>query len=148
MMKKINNDLLKVFPKNPYHPFCWIIGKPEIGKGTWIGPFTVIDAKRASLSIGRGCDISCGVHIYTHNTAKRCVTARKYNKVDTAPVRIGDHVFIGANATILMNTVVGDNSIIGAGCVILEGMKIPPYSVVAGVPGKVVKTWKKTKMMK
>ena len=46
-MDKNNNGSLEMFPDNPYHPFCWVIGKPEIGKGTWIGPFTVIDAKRA-----------------------------------------------------------------------------------------------------
>jgi len=144
-MKKTNNDLLQVFPDNPYHSFCWIIGKPEIGKGTWIGPFTVIDAKRASLRIGKGCDISCGVHIYTHSSTKRCVTGRKYDKVDTGPVDIGNYVFIGANSTVLMNTKIGDYSIIGAGAVILEGTKIPPYSVVAGVPGRIVKTWKNRK---
>lgn len=144
-MDKNNNGSLEMFPDNPYHPFCWVIGKPEIGKGTWIGPFTVIDAKRASLLIGKGCDISCGVHIYTHNTVKRCVTGRRYNKVDAGPVKIGNYVFIGANVTILMNTKIGDHSIIGAGAVILEGTKIPPYSVVAGVPGKVVKIWKNRK---
>lgn len=145
MIKKKNDDLMQVFPGNIYHPLCWIIGKPEIGKGTWIGPFSVIDAKRARLRIGKGCDISCGVHIYTHNTAKRCITARKYNKIDTGAVDIGDHVFIGANATILMDTKIGDHSIIGAGSVILEGARIPPYSVVAGVPGRIVKTRKNRK---
>ena len=144
-MKKNKDDLLQVFPDNPYHPFCWILGKPEIGKGTWIGAFTIIDAKHANIRIGKGCDISCGAHIYTHNTTKRCVTGRKYNKVDTGSVEIGNYVFIGANAVIQMNTRIGDHSIIGAGAVILEGTMIPPYSVAAGVPGRIVKSFKKQK---
>lgn len=143
MVKKNNNDLSPVFPVNPYHPFCWIIGKPVIGKGTWIGPFTIIDAKHANLRIGKGCDISCGVHIYTHNTTKRCITNRKYSKVDAGSVEIGNYVFVGANATILMNTRIGRHSIVGAGAVVLEGMRIPPYSVVAGVPARVVKMLRK-----
>ncbi|MDP2905298.1 MAG: acyltransferase [Candidatus Omnitrophota bacterium] len=135
---------MKNFPKNPYNKYCWIIGEPEIGEGTWIGPFTIIDAQREKLRIGKGCDISAGVHVYTHNTVKRCVSARKYNKVDTGPVSIGDHVFIGANSTILMNTQIGSHSVIGAGTVITEGSVIPAYSVVAGVPGKVVRSLKKS----
>ncbi len=136
------NKISKGFPKNPYNPYCWIIGNPEIGEGTWIGPFTIIDGQRGKLCIGKGCDISAGVHIYTHNTTKRCITERKYNKVDTGPVEIGDYVFIGANSTILMNTKIGDHSIIGAGTVVLEGTVISSYSIVAGVPGKVVRSLK------
>ena len=30
-------------PPNPYHDQAWVIGEPEIGDGTWIGAFTVID---------------------------------------------------------------------------------------------------------
>ena len=58
---------------NPYNPHAWIIGQPEIGEGTWIGAFTVIDGS-GGLRIGRGCDVSCGVHIYTHSTVRRCVS--------------------------------------------------------------------------
>ncbi len=42
-------------------------------------------------------------------------------------------------AVILNGAHIGDGSIIGAGTVITEGKKIPPDSVVIGVPGKVVK---------
>ena len=45
----------------------WIIGEPAIGEGTWIGAFTVIDGS-GGLTIGSGCDISSGVHIYTHSS--------------------------------------------------------------------------------
>lgn len=141
----IADKISKGFPKNLYNPYCWIIGNPEIGEGTWIGPFTIIDGRWNKLCIGKGCDISAGVHIYTHSTVKRCISKRGYNKVDTGQVEIGNYVFIGANSTILMNTKIGDHSIIGAGTVILEGANIPPYSVVVGIPGKVVKSLKNKK---
>ncbi|MGE5197246.1 MAG: acyltransferase [Deltaproteobacteria bacterium] len=119
-----------------YNLHAWIIGQPKIGKGTWIGAFTVIDAQ-GGLSIGKGCDISSGVHIYTHTTVKRCISERKYPGINKRPVKIGDFVYIGANATILMGVSVGHHSVIGAGCVVKEGTSIPPYSVVAGVPGRI-----------
>lgn len=125
-----------------YNLHAWIIGKPKIGKGTWIGAFTVIDAQ-GGLTIGKGCDISSGVHIYTHTTVRRCLSERKYTKIDKRPVKIGNFVHIGANATILMGVTIGNHSVIGAGCVVKEGAKIPAYSIVVGVPGKIVGRTKK-----
>lgn len=132
----------ETFLKNKYNNYTWIIGKPKIGKGTWIGAFTVIDAQ-GGLTIGKGCDISSGVHIYTHTTVRRCVSERKYSKVDMEPVKIGNFVHIGANATILMGSTIGDHSVIGAGCVIQENTAISAYSIVVGIPGKVVGSTKK-----
>ena len=48
-------------------------------------------------------------------------------------------MFIGTNAVILMGCHVGHHSVIAAGCVLLEDTRIPPYSLVAGVPGRIVR---------
>jgi acetyltransferase-like isoleucine patch superfamily enzyme len=124
-----------MFPDNPYNETAWIIGEPKIGEGTWIGAFTLIDGS-GGLSIGEGCDISSGVHIYTHSSALRCVSERKYNQVDRKPVSIGNFVFIGANSVINMGVTIGNHVIIGAGSVVTKD--IPPNSVVGGVPAVVI----------
>lgn len=129
-------------PPNPYNPHAWIIGDPKIGEGTWIGAFCLIDG-RGGLEIGAGCDIGCGVHIYTHSTVLRCISERCYNRVDCAPTKIGDHVFIGANATLLMGTEIGHHSVIEAGTVVKQNTKILPYSLFAGVPGRLIRNLKK-----
>ncbi|HEY1175673.1 MAG TPA: acyltransferase [Phytomonospora sp.] len=121
------------FPANPYNEHAWIIGDPVIGEGTWIGAFTVIDGS-GGLTIGAGCDISCGVHIYTHSTVRRCVSGRAHTGVDRAPVTIGDRVFVGANAVIMMGVTIGDEAVIGAGAVVTRD--VPPRTVVAGVPAR------------
>ncbi|MBM3309370.1 MAG: acyltransferase [Candidatus Altiarchaeales archaeon] len=129
--------------KNRYNEHCWIVGNPKIGEGTWIGTFTVIDGS-GKLTIGRECEISSGVHIYTHSTALRCVSGKSYkpdgikNKkaIEKAPVEIGNHTFIGANSTILKGVTIGDHCIIGAGSVVTRD--IPSYSVAFGVPAEVV----------
>src|SRR4051812_28473327 len=120
-----------VLPANPYNPHAWISGDPEIGPGTWIGAFTVIDGS-GGLTIGSGCDISCGVHIYTHSSMRRCVSGRDYPKVDRAPVRIGDRVFLGANAVVQMGVTIGDGAVVAAGAVVTKD--VPSRTVVAGVP--------------
>jgi acetyltransferase-like isoleucine patch superfamily enzyme len=123
------------FPENPYNDHAWIVGDPAIGDGTWIGPFTVIDGS-GGLTIGRGCDVSCGAHIYTHSTARRCVSGRRHDEVDRAPVTIGDRVFIGANAVVMMGVTVGDEAVIGAGAVVTHDVEA--QTVVAGVPASVI----------
>ncbi|MEN6517443.1 MAG: DapH/DapD/GlmU-related protein [Methanospirillum sp.] len=46
-------------------------------------------------------------------------------------------VWIGAAATILPNVTIGDNSVVGAGAVVTKD--VPSYTVVAGVPAKVIR---------
>lgn len=125
-------------PKNIYNPHAWILGKPTIGKDTWIGPFTLIDAKHANVTIGIGCNVSTGAQIISHSTVRRCVSEGKYAKIDTADTIIGDYCFIGSNAVVLMGCTIGHHSVIAAGCVVPENTNIPPYSIVAGVPGKII----------
>lgn len=124
-------------PENPYHPLAWIVGTPQIGEGTWIGAFTVIDGS-GGLVIGTGCDIASGVHVYTHSSALRCVSGREYPDVDRAPVTIGDRVFIGANAVINMGVTIGDEAIVGAGAVVTRD--VPARAIVSGVPAKITGT--------
>lgn len=50
---------------------------------------------------------------------------------------VESHCLIGMRATLLNSVVVGEYSIVGAGAVITEGKKIPPRSLVLGVPAKV-----------
>ena len=121
------------FADNPYNQHAWIVGSLEIGEGTWIGAFTVIDGS-GGLTIGRGCDISSGVHIYTHSTVRRCVSIREYNDVDQMPTRLGDAVFVGANATIMMGTSIGDQAVVAAGALVTGD--VDARTIVAGVPAR------------
>lgn len=52
---------------------------------------------------------------------------------------VGDNSLIGMRATLLNNVKVGKGCIIGAHSLLTEGTEIPDYSVVMGVPGKIVK---------
>jgi acetyltransferase-like isoleucine patch superfamily enzyme len=124
---------------NRWNPHAWIVGEPEIGEGTWIGAFTLIDGQ-GGLKIGKGCDISCGASILTHSTARRCVTERRYSRIDRKPTLIEDYVFIGENATVLMGAHIGHHSIVGAGALVTQDAVIPPYSLVMGVPARVVRS--------
>jgi acetyltransferase-like isoleucine patch superfamily enzyme len=57
--------------------------------------------------------------------------------LDLKSVRIKRNVWIGANATILPGLTIGENSVVAAGAVVTKD--VPPNTVVAGVPAKVIK---------
>ena len=52
-------------------------------------------------------------------------------------VRIGNDVWIGARATILSGVTIGDGAVVAAGAVVSKN--VPPYSIVAGIPARVIK---------
>ena len=54
---------------------------------------------------------------------------------------INDGALIGMGAIIMNAVVIGKGVVIGAGALIKEGSVIPPYSLVVGLPGKIVKTY-------
>lgn len=130
---------LENFPDNPYNKYCWMVTPEgiEIGEGCWIGAFTLIDGT-GELVIGNNVTISSGTQIITHSGVRRCISERRYSKIDKAKSIIGDHTFIGTNATILMGCEIGHHSVVGAGCVITEFSKFPPYSIIGGIPGKII----------
>lgn len=59
--------------------------------------------------------------------------------VTTSPIHISDDVWIGANAVILAGVEIGHHSIVAAGTIVTHS--IPPYSVCAGNPGKIIKRY-------
>lgn len=52
---------------------------------------------------------------------------------------VGDGSLIGMRATVLNKAVIGKNCIIGANALVPEGMQIPDYSLVVGIPAKIIR---------
>lgn len=55
----------------------------------------------------------------------------------TAPIKIGNHVWIGTRVTILKGVTIGDGAVIGAGSVVTHD--IPPHALAVGAPARVVR---------
>ena len=113
-----------------------------VGKNCYIfEPKSVnIDMFRPYLfKMGDNVVICAKTTILTHDYS-HTVLHEKYgiNIGDAKPVTIGNNVFIGIGAMILMGSKIGDNVIIGANAVV-HG-EIPDDSVVAGNPAKVIFT--------
>jgi acetyltransferase-like isoleucine patch superfamily enzyme len=108
---------------------------------------------KGSIKIGNYCLISPGVRIGSGSRIiikDNCMIAGRayitdsdwhgiYNRISsgkTAPILIQENVWIGDSALICKGVTIGENSIIGAGSVVVDN--VPPYSVAAGNPARIV----------
>lgn len=96
------------------------------------------------ITIGNNSGIGPGVHIYTvtHpvNPTERLPENSLFWKSFTAPVTIGNNVWIGGSSVILPGVTIGDNVTIGAGSVVTKS--IPENCVAVGNPCRVIRNIK------
>jgi serine O-acetyltransferase len=102
----------------------------EIHPGAHLGPGLFID-HGMGVVIGETTEVGKDVTIYQGVTLGGTSLERKKRHPT-----IGDNVVIGAGSKILGPFTVGENSKIGSGSVVTK--KVPPNSVVVGVPGRVI----------
>lgn len=102
----------------------------------------VIFYGQGGIDIGNYVMIAPGVMIITagHGFSKTGIPMVK-QEFTKAKVTIGNDVWIAVRAVILPGVTIGDGAIIGGGAVVTKD--VPPYSIVAGVPAKVIKKRKK-----
>lgn len=109
----------------------------SIGNNTGIRGLSII-AKTKNIIIGNDCMTSYNIII--RNTDGHKVIDQSTQKVTNEPqdIIIGNHVWLGQNSSVLKGVAIGDNSIVALGAVVTK--KMPPHSIIAGNPAKVVKT--------
>lgn len=110
-----------------------VFGDVQVGAGTWIGPFTVLDGS-GGLMIGGSCSISAGVQVYSHDTLA-WATSGGVAPYEYAPTRIGDRCYIGPNTIVAKGVTIGDGAVIGANSLVLHD--IPPGMKAYGSPCRV-----------
>lgn len=101
--------------------------KLSIGKNTYITRATI--SCLGEIEIGENCILGEGLKIFDHNHQyTREPFSVSKTEFNTAPVKIGNNVWSGANCIILKGVTIGDNVILGAGCVIHKD--VPANSVI------------------
>jgi len=128
-----------------------------IGERTFINSGTIL-ISRSLIEIGNDVTIAWGVTIYDHDAHSldwrerrkdlqddrdnilfnnSIFTRSNWDRVKTRPIKICDKVWIGFNVIILKGVIIGEGAVVAAGAVVTKS--VPPYTVVAGNPARVVK---------
>lgn len=120
----------------------------EVGKGTY-GALNVMHlSESGNVKIGCYCSIAPAVTflvgadhnlktISTYPFRVKCLHTAEYEAISKGNIIVQDDVWIGYGATILSGVTVHQGAVIAAGAVVCED--VPAYSIVGGVPAKVIK---------
>lgn len=146
-LSRIHNSTLGVY--NTIYDNV-LINNSVIDDFVYIGSETKISEAKIGkfCSIGPNVLIGVGLHptnlISTfpafYSTRKQCQFSfvNKTIVPELGTIEIGNDVWIGANAIIFDDIKIANGAIIGAGAVVTKD--VPPYTIVGGVPAKVIRT--------
>lgn len=131
-------------------------GEVIIGNNVFLGSSTIIC--RTKVEFGNNVFVAWGCYFYDHDShsldyrerrkdilqqledhkvGKNFITTKNWDVVNTAPITIGDDAWIGMEALILKGVTIGKGAIVAARSVVTKN--VPPWTIVAGNPAKVVK---------
>ena len=136
---EIHDGPLTRYGKAPYNlrygAYIEIIngGKLSMGQGACNVGLTIMCAKE--VTIGNGVRIGRNVSIRDWNGPHVIIND---NYVNHAPVHIDDHVWLCSGCTIMPGVTIGEGSVVAANSTVTKS--VPPYSLVAGSPAKVIKS--------
>lgn len=144
---------------NSYHSqeeirdlFSQLIGKPVDKSFRLFPPFYTNCGKH--ITVGKRVFINTGCHFHDQGgivlgdgallgsnvvltTVNHDFDPEKRSTAYPAPIILGKNVWIGASVTVVPGVTIGDGAIIGAGAVVTKD--VPPYTIAAGVPARVIR---------
>src|SRR5579872_1561332 len=123
------------------HPQAAVTGNVWIGRHVYIGPGAAIRGDWGRVVIEDGCNVqeSCTIHMFPGVTVLLKAGAHTGHGAIIHGAVIGRNCLIGMNSVVMDNVEIGDECIVGALSFIKAGEKIPPRSVVAGNPAKILR---------
>ncbi len=141
-LKRFLSQEPRIDPSAYVSPYATVIGAVTLGAYASVWPGSVLRADINSISIGEGSNVQdgCVMHLSDDFGVRvgNYVTIGHLAMIHACTIE--DECLIGMHATVLDEAVIGRRSVIGAHSLVTKGMRVPPGSVVMGVPAKVVKT--------
>jgi carbonic anhydrase/acetyltransferase-like protein (isoleucine patch superfamily) len=118
-----------------------VVGDVHLAAGVNLWFNVVIRGDLARITLGPRVNLQDGVIVHTDYDVPQDIEEGVVagHAAILHGRRIGRGCLIGMGAVVLSNSEIGDESLIAAGCVVPEGMIVPPRSMVVGIPGRVIK---------
>ncbi|HEY2317243.1 MAG TPA: acyltransferase [Solirubrobacteraceae bacterium] len=142
VLEALREDRLRIGANTLLEPGVWIAApataRIHIGSGTFLNRGVMVAALHL-VEIGDHCMFANGCFItdadHRVDDPEKPVTWQGFRS--KGPTRVGDNVWCGANVVITSGVNVGERCVIGANSVV--NRDLPPYSIAAGAPARVIR---------
>lgn len=123
------------------HPEAVLIGDVIVGPQCYVGPAACLRGDFGRLILERGANLqdTCVMHGFPSTDTVVEEDGHIGHGAVLHGCRIARNAMVGMNAVIMDKAVIGESSIIAAMAFVKAGANIPPRSLVAGVPGKIIR---------
>ncbi|MBK7414410.1 MAG: phenylacetic acid degradation protein PaaY [Dechloromonas sp.] len=130
-----------VDPSAYVHPSAVLIGDVIVGPNCYVGPCASLrgDFGRLILEAGANLQDTCVMHGFPGTDTVVEENGHIGHGAVLHGCRIGKNALIGMNAVIMDNAVIGESSIVAASAFVKASQMVPPQTLVAGVPAKVIR---------
>lgn len=141
-----NADQITIGDHSRIDDFCVLSGRITIGRNVHIAAQSLIAGGTPGVTLDDFSGMAYGAKIFSQSddysgaTLTNPTVPLEYKAEIKAAAYIGRHVILGANAIVAPGVWLAEGCCVGAGAVVLKSM--PPWSVIAGVPARVIKARK------
>ncbi|SMH54638.1 transferase hexapeptide repeat family protein [Azospirillum agricola] len=130
-----------IHPTAFVHPAAVLIGDVVVGPGCYVGPGASLRGDFGRIILEEGCNVqdNCTLHAFPGEDAVVEVDGHVGHGAVLHGGVVKRGALVGMNAVIMDGAVIGENSIVAAMAFVKAGFQVPPRSLVAGLPAKVVR---------
>jgi phenylacetic acid degradation protein len=130
-----------VHPDAYVHPSAVLIGDVHVGAGAYIGPSASLRGDFGRIVIEAGANIQdcCIVHGFPESDTMIEQDGHIGHGAVIHSARVCRNALVGMNAVVNDNAVIGESAFVAAMAFVKAGMQVPPRTLVAGIPAKVMR---------
>ena len=130
-----------VHPDAYVHPSAVLIGDVHVGAGVYIGPAASLRGDFGRIVIEAGANIQdcCVVHGFPESDTVVEQDGHIGHGAVIHSARVCRNALVGMNAVINDNAVIGESAFVAAMAFVKAGMQVPPRTLVAGIPARVMR---------
>lgn len=130
-----------VHPSAHVHPTAVLIGDVIVGPRCYVAPLASLrgDFGRIVMEEGSNIQDSCVMHGFPGTDTVVGVDGHIGHGAILHGCQVGRNALVGMNAVVMDNAVIGESAIVAACAFVKAGMAVPPRTLVAGMPAKVVR---------
>ncbi|HEX2661175.1 MAG TPA: acyltransferase [Polyangia bacterium] len=121
---------------------AYLHGPLTLGDDVSINPGAHLEGGRGGIVLGAKVRIAAGAKLYAFEHGLAPDAAIVDQPTTSLGIRLGDDVWVGANAGITDGVTIGDHAVVGMGAVVVRD--VPAWAVVGGVPARILgdrRTW-------